>query len=345
MGKDKDDGRNVCFTWEKSMILGGDVGGTKTNLATFERQGRKLRKIHERKFPSHEARSFGEMLRAFVRGLDSGVRFEAACFGVAGPVIDSQVHPTNLPWSIEADAAAEILNTRRVLLINDMEATFAGIDALEPEEVVLLQKGKAEPHATQALIAAGTGLGESFRVWKGDGYLVIPSEGGHSDFAPRTEQEIELLQFLKKEQTWVDGESIISGRGFHRIHRFLGPSVDHPDFHGDGEDPAAEITHRALAGACSICVATVELWVRLYGAEAGNLALKTLARGGVFVAGGIAAKILPEIRGGGFVEAFSQKADLADLLSTIPITVALNEQAALVGAAASAAALLEPGPG
>ena len=323
------------------MILGGDVGGTKTNLATFERQGGKLRKIHERKFASREVKSFGEMLRAFVQGTDSGTKFEAACFGVAGPVVGTHVHPTNLSWPVNADTAAEVLETKHVRLINDMEATFAGIDALEPEELVVLQDGKAEPRAPQALVAAGTGLGESFRVWNGNGYQVIPSEGGHSDFAPRTEQEIELLQFLKKGQTWVDVESIISGRGFYRIHRFLDPGADHQDFHDDGEDPAAEITHRALAGACSVCTSAVDLWVRLYGAEAGNLALKALARGGVFVAGGIAAKILPKMTGGGFVEAFSQKNDLTDLLATIPITVALNAEAPLLGAAATAAALLD----
>lgn len=324
------------------MILGGDVGGTKTNLATFERHGGKLHKLHEQKFPSREVKSFGEMLRAFVEGIDSGTKFEAACFGVAGPVVGTHVHPTNLSWPVDAATAGKILNTQHVRLINDMEATFAGIDALEPEELVVLQPGKAEAHAPQALVAAGTGLGESFRIWTGNGYQVIPSEGGHSDFAPRSEQEIELLQFLKKQQAWVDAESIISGRGFYQIHRFLDPGAEHPDFHDDGEDPAAEITGRALAGGCSVCESAVDLWIRLYGAEAGNLALKTLARGGVFVAGGIAGKILPKMTGGGFAEAFSQKNDLADLLATIPITVALNAEAPLLGAAATAAALLDP---
>jgi glucokinase len=322
------------------MILAGDIGGTKTNLAVFERQGRNWRKLHERKFPSRQVQSFEQMLRAFAADMESGAKFEAACFGVAGPVMGEHVHPTNLSWPVDAAVADSVLGTRHVRLINDMEATFAGIDELGPEELVVLQRGQAVPHAAQALVAAGTGMGESFRVWKGNGYVVVPSEGGHSDFAPRTSEEIELLQFLKAEQTWVDVESIISGRGFQRIHRFLGPGVDHPDFHDDREDPAADITHRALNNACAICVETVNLWVRLYGAEAGNLALKTLARGGVFVAGGIAAKILPEIVGGGFVDAFSQKADLGDMLAATPITVVLNPEAPLLGAAASAEALL-----
>lgn len=323
------------------MILGGDIGGTKANLATFERNGGKLRKIYQQKFPSREVKSFGEMLRAFVAEMDSGAKFEAACFGVAGPVIGSHVQPTNLSWPVDAAVAGEILGTGHVRLMNDMQATFAGIDALEPDQFAVLQRGKPAPQAAQALVAAGTGLGESFRVWNGNGYLVNPTEGGHSDFAPRTDEEIELLRFLKTEQTWVQVESVISGRGFLRIHRFLGPGVDHPDFHDEHEDPAAEITRRAMDGACSICVAAVDLWVRLYGAEAGNMALKTLARGGVFIAGGIASKILPKIQAGGFVEAFSQKAGLVELLQAIPISVVLNAEAPLVGAGASAAALLE----
>jgi glucokinase len=322
------------------MILGGDIGGTKCNLAAFERDGRGLRKLHQQKYASQEVVSFDQMLRAFLGELASGAKIEAACFGVAGPVIGRSVHPTNLSWPVDADSAASVLGTDRVRLINDMGATFAGIDALEPDELLTLQPGKAEPRATQALIAAGTGLGESFRVWDGSGYRVVPSEGGHADFAPRTDQEIALLRFLKKRQTWVDLESVISGRGFYLLHQFLGPSVDHPDFHEDREDPAAEITHRALHGACDICVDAVDLWVTLYGAEAGNLALKTLARGGVFVAGGIAGKILPKLTSGRFVEAFSQKAGLAEVLAAIPITVVLNPEAPLVGAAAAAAALL-----
>lgn len=323
------------------MILSGDVGGTKTNLAAFERQGSKLHKKFERKYASREVKTFEEMLHAFMGEMDSGTKFESACFGVAGPVIDGRVQPTNLSWAVDAAVASGILGTKRLLLINDIEATFAGVDELEPDELVVLQPGRKEPHATQALLAAGTGMGQSFRVWNGSRYLVIPGEGGHSSFAPRTEEEIELMRFLQKEQTWVDVESLISGRGFYRIHRFLGPGVEHPDFHNPGEDPAAEITHRALEKACSICVATVELWVRLYGAEAGNLALKTLARGGVFVAGGITAKIMPAIAAGGFVEAFSQKAELVDVLSAIPIVASLNAETALLGAAARAATLLE----
>lgn len=322
------------------MILGGDIGGTKSHLAAFERDGKHLRKRYQQIYASREMASFDQMLRAFLDGMDSGGKIEAACFGVAGPVIGHAVQPTNLSWPVDAAAAGKILGTERVRLVNDMSATFAGVDALEPEDLVPLQRGAAEPGATQALIAAGTGLGESFRVAEAGGYRVIPSEGGHADFAPRTAQEIDLLRFLKRTHTWVDVETVVSGRGFAPLHQFLGPSVDHPDFHDEGADPAAEITYRALHGACDICVDAVDLWVSLYGAEAGNLALKTLARGGVFIAGGIAAKILPKLSSGRFVEAFLQKAELKDVLSAIPITVVLNPEAPLVGAAATAAALL-----
>jgi glucokinase len=323
------------------MILGGDIGGTKSNLAAFERDGKRLRKRFQQIYHSRQVDSFEQMLRNFLAEIDSGVKMEAACFGVAGPVIGHTVHPTNLAWPVDALAAGKILGTDRVRLLNDMGATFAGIDALEPEDLVTLQQGAAAPGATQALIAAGTGLGESFRVPAANGgHTVIPSEGGHADFAPRTAQEIDLLRFLKQSRTWVDVESVVSGRGFLPIHQFLGPSVDHPDFHDDGEDPAAEITHRALHGACSICVETLDLWLTLYGAEAGNLALRTLARGGIFIAGGIAGKILPKLTSGRFVEAFSQKAALTDVLADIPITVVLNPEAPLIGAAATAAALL-----
>jgi glucokinase len=323
------------------MILGGDIGGTKSNLAAFERDGKRLRKRYQQTYHSRDVDSFEHMLRSFLGQMDSGAKIEAACFGVAGPVIGHTIHPTNLAWPVDAIAAGKILGTDRVRLLNDMGATFAGIDALEPEDLVTLQQGAAEPSATQALIAAGTGLGESFRVPAANGgYTVVPSEGGHADFAPRTEQEISLLRFLKQSRTWVDVESVVSGRGFLPIHQFLGPSVDHPDFHDNGEDPAAEITHRALHGACTICVETLDLWLTLYGAEAGNLALRTLARGGVFIAGGIAGKILPKLTSGRFVEAFSQKAALTDVLAAIPITIVLNPEAPLIGAAATAAALL-----
>jgi glucokinase len=335
MGKDEN-----LHGWRQTMILGGDVGGTKTNLAAFERSGKRLHKIYQRKFPSREAASFEEMLRVFLEGLEAGTKCEAACFGVAGPVIGRRVHPTNLSWAVDAVAAGKILGTDRVQLVNDMEASFAGVDALEEKDLVTLQAGRAEPRATQALVAAGTGLGESFRVWDGSRYRVVPSEGGHSDFAPRTEREIELLRFLKKSREWVDVESVVSGRGFHAIHTFLDAGVDHPAFHDPSIDTAADITGRALEGTCAVCVEAVDMWVSLYGAEAGNLALKTLARGGVFVAGGIAGKILPKLKTGRFVEAFAQKAELGDVLRAMPITVVLDPEAPVVGAAATAAALL-----
>lgn len=323
-----------------TMILAGDIGGTKTILAAFDRDAGRLRPLHRRKFDSRESASFEEMLRVFIAEIGPDARFEAACFGAAGAAIGGRVQLTNLPWALDAGSAAKLLGTGRVRLLNDMEATWAGVDALDTSDLFALQEGTGTPQANQALIAAGTGTGESFRVWGGDRYLAVATEGGHADFAPRTDQEIELLRFLKKSRTWVDVEQVVSGRGFLAIHQFLGPGVDHPDFHDPGEDPAAEITRRALDRACSICAAAVDLWITLYGAEAGNLALKTLARGGIFVAGGIAAKILPKLKEGRFVEAFAQKAEFREMLARIPITVVLNQEAPLLGAAATAASLV-----
>ncbi|HEV2388074.1 MAG TPA: glucokinase [Candidatus Acidoferrales bacterium] len=329
-----------AHTLAPMMILAGDIGGTKTNLAAFVREGGRLRPLNQRKYDSRAAASFEEMLESFLGEMGAGAKFEAACFGAAGAVIGGRVRLTNLAWAVDAGSVGKLLGTSRVRLLNDMEATWAGVDAVEPSELYALQPAAAPPHANQALIAAGTGVGESFRIWTGGRYLPVATEGGHADFAPRTDQEIELLRYLKRSHTWVDVERVVSGRGFFEIHRFLGPGVDHPDFHDPGDDPAAEITRRALDRACSICVAAVDLWISLYGAEAGNLALRTLARGGVFVAGGIAAKILPKLREGRFTEAFAQKAEFGDLLGRIPITVVLNQEAPLLGAAATAAALL-----
>jgi glucokinase len=206
--------------------------------------------------------------------------------------------------------------------------------------VCSINAGVSALQATRALIAAGTGLGEAILRWGGDRYVVEPSEGGHCDFAPRTDQEIELLRYMKKTPGPVAFELILSGRGFYSIHQFLDPKVTHASF-GEGADAAApEITQRGLDGSCAICVETLNIWTAIYGAEAGNLALKALSRGGVFVAGGIAPKILPKMKDGTFLRAFCEKDKFAELLSHIPIQIVLNEEAPLLGAAAEAARLL-----
>jgi glucokinase len=326
------------------MILAGDIGGTKSNLALLEKNGDRFRPVFSHRYPSHEYTRFDDIIEDFLaRGKDylSGSpigKIAAAGFGVAGPVIGRGVRITNLSWGIDADVLERQLGTRHVVLLNDLEATGYSLAWLAPEDLCVLNQGSPAPHGTQALIAAGTGLGEAMLTWNGSRYIVMPSEGGHTDFAPRTEKEIELLRYLKSLHEFVSFELIVSGRGFLTLHEFLNPSVRHPSFDEPGADPAPEITRLGLEGSCPVCVETLDLFVTLYGAEAGNLALKALARGGVFVAGGIAPKILPKIQSGKFFAAFCEKEKFHELLSRFPIQIVLNQEAPLLGAAAEAAA-------
>ena len=326
------------------MILAGDIGGTKSNLALLDSKGDRLRAVFTHRYPSHEYTRFEDIIDDFVgRGRDflsaspTG-KIQAAGFGVAGPVIDRGVRVTNLSWGIDAGALERQLGTRHIVLLNDLEATGYSLAGLGPDDLYTLNEGSPAPQGTQALIAAGTGLGEAILMWNGSRYVVAPSEGGHADFAPRTEQEIELLRYLKTMDKFVSFELIVSGRGFLTLHQFLNKRVRHPSFDEPGADPAPEITRLGLAGTCPVCVEALDLFVTLYGAEAGNLALKALARGGVFVAGGIAPKILPKMQNGKFFTAFCEKEKFQELLSHLPIHIVLNEEAPLLGAAAEAAA-------
>jgi glucokinase len=326
------------------MILAGDIGGTKANLALIEKKGNRFRIIFAHRYPSHEYTCFEDIIEDFLgRGRDflsasTSGRIQAAGFGVAGPVIGRGVRITNLTWGIDADELERQLRTRHIALLNDLEATGYSLASLAPEDIYTLNEGSPAPQGTLALLAAGTGLGEAILTWNGSRYIVAPSEGGHCDFAPRTEQEIELLRYLKTTHKFVSFELVVSGRGFLTLHQFLDKSVRHPSFDEPGADAAPEITHLGLEGSCPVCVETLDLFVTLYGAEAGNLALKALARGGIFVAGGIAPKILPKIQSGKFFAAFCEKEKFQELLSHFPIHIVLNEDAPLLGAAAEAAA-------
>jgi glucokinase len=259
---------------------------------------------------------------------------------VAGPVINNRIHATNLPWIIDADSLTKELSLETVALMNDLGAWGHSLEHLPPEDFVVLNPGKPVPGASRALLAAGTGLGESVLYWDGKRYRVVPSEGGHSDFAPHTDQEIELLKFMRARYPQVSWELILSGRGFRTLHEFLSSSVRHPVFDDPEADPAPFITKAALANECPVCVQTLDLWTDIYGAEAGNLALKVLALGGVYVAGGIAMKILPKMKDGAFFKAFRDKWHFSEMLSHIPVSVVLNESAPLIGAAHEALANL-----
>jgi glucokinase len=332
------------------MILAADVGGTKCNLALYRVRGEEYEQIGKSRYESHNFSSFDAIITKFLSEIRSGTgavgaaKIEAAGFGVAGPVIDYRVKATNLPWVVDGAALAGQLATDRIVLLNDLEATGYSLALLGPSEIATLNRGVPSPKATQALLAAGTGLGEAILFWNGEKHVVASSEGGHADFAPRTEREIELLRHMKKRHEFVSVELILSGRGFRTVHEFLDATVRHPSFEGPNDDAAPEITRLGLAGQCPVCVQTLDLWTAVYGAEAGNLALKVLARGGVWIAGGIAVKIRKKMEDGTFFKAFCEKEKFGALLAQIPIQMVLNEEAPLLGAmsqAARAAGLLK----
>ena len=318
------------------MILAGDVGGTKSNLALFSEKNGELTLVYKHRFASKDFADFDLIVKEFSRlvGPYLGAhRVIAAGFGVAGPVINNQVRATNLPWHMDVETLRRELHVDHVVLMNDLGAWGHSIDYLRPSDLCILNVGKPEAGGTRALLAAGTGLGQSVLAWDGHGYRIVPSEGGHSDFAPHTEQQIELLRFMRRRYAQVSWELILSGRGFRTIHEFLSSTVKHASFEDPDADPAPEITGHALDNSCPICVETVNLWVSMYGAEAGNLALKVLALGGVYVAGGIAVKILEKMKDGTFLQAFTDKWHFEELLSNIPVSVVVNESAPLLGAA------------
>jgi glucokinase len=326
------------------MILAGDIGGTKSNLAAFEQRGAILHLVFQKRYATRDFSSFEHLVDTFGReavrqgAIQRPTRFAAAGLGVAGTVLDGRLHAINLPWVLDATALAAQLRLpgEDIVLMNDLVATACSIDKLPPTDFLALNQVESQPKASKALIAAGTGLGEAMLFWDGTRYLASPSEGGAADFAPRTTREIELLHFLKQRLPRVSCEEVFSGRGFRRVHEFLDPTVRHSCFEEAAADSAREITQNALAGSCSVCVEAVDLWIDAFGSEAGNLALRVLAYGGMYLAGGIALKILPKLQQSSFSRAFSDKSPLTSVLARIPIFVILNEDAPLLGAAYAA---------
>jgi glucokinase len=313
------------------MILAGDLGGTKSNLGLFEIQQGKLASVAKKRYATQQHAGLDEMVKDFLR--ETGGKVTASCFGIAGPVVDNKVRGTNLPWGVDGAFMAQLLGLRRVRLLNDLEAAAYGISVMEPQDLETLHPGVATLEANRAVIAAGTGLGEGVLFWDGKQHLPMATEAGHADFAPNTAQQANLWQFLKTRSDFVSSESILSGSGFQRVHEFLNASVRHPGFDDHAIDPAPEIARMGLSGECPVCVETLDLWVEVYGAEAGNLALRTVARGGIYITGGIAVKILPKLKNGKFTAAVRHKEKLGEFLAQIPIHVVLNEDCPLLGAA------------
>ncbi|MGB2635371.1 MAG: glucokinase [Candidatus Acidiferrum sp.] len=326
------------------MILAGDVGGTKCNLALFAEKNGKLEFVFRERFASKEFAQFDLIIREFSRraapylGQD---KIRAAGFGVAGPVIDNRIHATNLPWIVDAEILAKEVGVKSIVLVNDLGATGHSLEHLPPEDFCVLNQGTPVPGASLALLAAGTGLGEGILFWDGNRYKVVPSEGGHSDYSPRSDQQIELLKFMRHRYPQVSWELILSGRGFRTLHEFIAPSVKHPIFEDPDADPAPFITKSGLDRSCPVCVEALDLWTNIYGAEAGNLALKVLALGGVYVAGGIAVKILPKMKDGTFFKSFQDKWHFEKMLADVPVSIVLNESAPLIGAAYEAYASIK----
>lgn len=326
------------------MILAGDVGGTKCNLALFAEKNGKLEFVFRERFASKEFAKFDLIIREFLRRAAPYLgqqKIRGAGFGVAGPVIDNRIHATNLPWIVEAETLAQEVGVESIALMNDLGATGHSLQHLPPEDFCVLNVGTPVPGASRALLAAGTGLGEGILFWDGKRYKVVPSEGGHSDFSPRSDQQIELLKFMRHRYPQVSWELILSGRGFRTLHEFIAPSVKHPIFEDPDADPAPFITKSGLDRSCPVCVETLDLWTNIYGAEAGNLALKVLALGGVYVAGGIAVKILPKMKDGTFFKSFQDKWHFENMLADVPVSIVLNESAPLIGAAYEAHAAVK----
>ncbi|MGE0639919.1 MAG: glucokinase [Thermoanaerobaculia bacterium] len=329
------------------MILAGDVGGTKTLLALFEREKAGLRQVRERTYASREHASLAAIVADFLAGT-SGPAPEAACFGVAGPVRDGRVRATNLPWEIDAGSLAAELGIARVVLLNDLEAAARGILLLTPGQFAILQQGDPDSGGNAAVIAPGTGLGVALLVREGNRFRAVASEGGHADFAPRDEREIALLRYLQvRYGGHVSCERILSGDGIHALYCFerdRGTALE-PDWLRErlaSGDPNATISDVALAGGHPLCVAALELFCSILGAEAGNLALRAVATGGIYVGGGIAPQIVSALADGTFVRAFGEKGRFSDWMRSIPVRVALEPRAPLLGAAR---ALLEGGEG
>lgn len=326
------------------MLLAGDVGGTKTLLGLFEPAGRRPRVLATSLFDTSAYRSFPELLHAFERTVGERFRVGAAAIGVAGPVVANRARLTNVDWDISATEIVGRLGTRRVTLINDLEATANSVDVLTGEEVGVLQDGVPRAEGNAAVIAAGTGLGQAFLHRIGGRFTPVPSEGGHADYAPRTDREMELVRMLRDRYGRASVEHVLSGPGLVNLHAFTHRGGECEMVRDVAEeDMPPRITQAGLSGRCQQCAEALRMFVTAYGAEAGNLALRGLATAGLYVGGGIAPKILPALTDGAFMDAFLAKAPMRDLLGTVPVRVILNPEAGLLGAAVRAQDLLNAG--
>lgn len=339
------------------MLLAGDIGGTKTLLGLFDEAAERPEVIEVGEFVTLEYNGLEAMIREFLRAESVEPRdIDAACFGVAGAITEQVARLTNVPWLVDADGIAAALGLRRVWLLNDLEALAHAVPVLRPDELDVLQQGVVVPSGNAAVIAAGTGLGEALLLNVDGRFVPGESEGGHADFAARTPRELALVAALTPIFGRVSVEHVLSGPGLVNLYQFThdafgaGPMITPSSIAparlcsavGTVPNPSelpARISRSAMERRCAQCVEALDMYVSAYGAEAGNIALRTVATAGVYVGGGIAPKILPALESGLFLDAFRAKGPMTDLVAMIPVSVILNPDAGLLGAAVHAQAI------
>ncbi len=319
------------------MILAGDIGGTRTRLAAFDTEGSKLQRVTEKTYASQEHGGLAEIIADFVK--TEGIPVHSACFGVAGPVRGGRSKISNLPWTIDSRELAGQLRLGSVGLINDLEAYAYGIDALESKDLVTLSAGSENADGNRAVISARTGLGVAGLYWDGFRHHPFACEGGHTDFAPRSELEIELFGYVLKKYGHVSTERILSGPGIKNIYDFLRDSkkAEEPAWlkeqMGKTHDAPALISQMALENKAPICEQTFSVFISVYGAKTGDCALNFMATGGIFICGIIAARNLPKMKDPIFMESFLSKGRMRGLLADMPVKVVLNDDCGIMGAA------------
>lgn len=324
--------------------LAGDIGGTKTLLGIFSAEEGRITLREKKRFPSRDYSGLENIIREFLGEVDFDVSRGSACFGIAGPCSAGVCRTRNLPWIVDSEKISEASGIGNVMLINDFEANVYAVPHAEAVELEVLNPGEKDPEGNVAVIGAGTGLGEAFAVYDppSRGLRVFPSEGGHADFGPKNEEEVALWRWLEKKYGHVSYERILSGEGLVNVYGYLAstgryeiPAYLREAFAGL-PDPAAAISQFGLKGSPEICVRALDMFVSIYGAEAGNLALKILPYGGLYIAGGISAKIVEKLKEPGFIQAFFNKGRSGELLRKIPVAVMMNPEIGLIGAAVKA---------
>jgi glucokinase len=330
----------------ENLLLAGDIGGTKTQLALYEQAGEALLAVRSQSYPSAQYPDLESIISEFLR--DTSDLPKAACFGVAGPVNAGRSQITNLPWVIEETALIAHSGIPAVRVLNDLQAMALGLLNLPAEELLEINPNAQARIGNIGVIAAGTGCGEAILYWDGKNYHAIPTESGHGDFAPNSPEQDGLLCWLRTQfGGHVSYERIISGPGLYSVYQYLreaGVAKESAAFRAavaEGGDASALISRLALEQNDALCTAALRLFVQIYGAEAGNLALRTLAQGGVLIGGGIAAKILPAMTNGDFLVSFCDKGRFAGWMGTLSVKIALNPNAGLLGAAQGALGLLK----